>query len=292
MQLKVFKTVWGFSRWGETGSLDSALDACEEAGFDGLEMPIPETPEARRELRQKLDARGLDFIGEVCTAGSYVPRRDASLEEHLSSFQAQVENAGEVAPLFVSSMAGCDAWSISQSVEFFGKAHQIAQICGVVASFETHRSRSFFNPWTTRDILLQLPELRITCDFSHWCVVCERLIDSEPDVLELCFERAKHIHARVGFDQGAQVSDPRAPEFSLELDSHERWWHCIWDALRARGENVATMTPESGPDGYMPRLPYTQMPLGDLDEINVWVGQRQQSRFQSWLSQNDATEPD
>ena len=285
MQLKVFKTTWGFPNWGNEESLDLALGQCVAAGFHGLETPVPETSEARRLLRQKLDARGLDFIGEVCTAGSYVPRRDASLEEHLQSFQMHVENAGEIAPLFVSSMAGCDAWTVAQSVEFFGKAHEIAQSCGVMVSFETHRGRSFFNPWTTRDILLQLPELRITCDFSHWCVVCERLIDSEPDVLELCFKRAKHIHARVGFSQGAQVCDPRAPEFKAELEAHERWWTSIWDALQARGKDVATMTPEFGPDGYMPRLPYTLMPLGDLESINVWMGQRQQSRFQNRMSQ-------
>jgi len=178
-------------------------------------------------------------------------------------------------------MAGCDAWTVAQSVDFFGRAHEMARSYAVRVSFEIHRSRSFYSPWRTAEILEQLPDLRITCDFSHWCVVCERLLDSEPDVLALCFERADHIHARVGYDQGPQVPDPAAPEWAEELSAHERWWTSIWRKWREQERAWVSLTPEFGPDGYLHQLPYTRAPVADLRTINAWMGARQRERFQA-----------
>ena len=131
----------------------------------------------------------------------------------------------------------------------------------------------------------QLPELRLTCDFSHWCVVCERLIDTESDILALCADRAQHLHARVGYDQGPQVPHPAAPEHSKALAAHERWWRQIWESQRARGEAVSTMTPEFGPDGYMQCLPFTGAPVAELRQINAWMAERQKRRFAEFLTE-------
>lgn len=275
--LQLFKTLWG-----HTGTLELAVSDAVAAQFDGIEGPSPESRSERRELRAQLDDANLEFVAEICTGlgphSFYVPRRTATPGEHLSDFCREAERAVEMRALFITSMAGCDAWTLTQNVEFFGAAHEIARECGLMASFEIHRSRSLFNPWVTRDVLHQLPDLRITCDFSHWCVVCERLIDTEPDVLQVCASRAHHVHARVGNAQSAQVSDPRAPEHADALAAHERWWDMIWDAQEKRGA-ASTMTPEFGPDGYLQTLPYTQMPVADLNEINVWIGHRQRERF-------------
>ncbi len=280
MQLKVFKTLWGYR-----GSLEEALDECTADGFDGLEGPSPDTREERHALRRELDERGLDFIAEICTAGSYVPRREATIAEHLDSFERKIEGAIECGALFITSLAGCDAWSLENNVAFFQKAHQMAKQAGIVASFEIHRSRSLFNPWVTRDVLCRLPELRLTCDYSHWCVVCERLIDSEPDVLALCASRAHHIHARVGYEHGPQVPDPAAHEYSYALHAHERWWRQIWAEQRLSGREIVTMTAEFGPDGYMQTLPHTQMPVADLGAVNRWMAKRQKEQFNSWIHQ-------
>lgn len=274
MSLRLFGSLWAHG-----GDMEWLLQACQAGRFDGIEAPSPLEAQARRELRERLDGANAAFIAEVCTAGSYVPRRDAGVEEHGESFRQGVERAVEMGALFVTSMAGCDAWSVDQSVQFFGAADDVAREHGVVASFETHRGRSLYNPWTTRDVLRQLPKLRITCDFSHWCVVCERLVDSEAEALALCFERAHHIHARVGYEQGPQVSDPSAPEYLDALQAHERWWSAIWEAHKQQGRAFSTMTPEFGPDGYLHQLPHTQMPVADLKAVNGWMARRQRERF-------------
>jgi sugar phosphate isomerase/epimerase len=280
MKLKLFKTMWG-----HPGDFASAVSACRQSGWEGIEGPPPSDALARRELRAQLLGEGLEYIAEVSTAvpapGIYLPEREASIEEHLQSFREGAERATECGALFVSSMAGCDAWSCEQSVQFFGATDDVAREVGIVASFETHRGRSFYSPWVTRNILRQLPDLKLTCDFSHWCVVCERLIDTEPQVLEVCFAHAHHIHARVGYDQGPQVPDPSAPEHAHDLHAHERWWSAIWDAHEAKGHSITTMTPEFGPDGYLHQLPHTRMPVADLQGVNAWMARRQRERFEA-----------
>jgi sugar phosphate isomerase/epimerase len=277
MELRLFKTLWGHTR-----SLDEAIAAARADGLHGLEGHAPASREQRDIFRAKLAEAGLEYIAEICAAGSYVPERRASPAEHLESFRRQAEAALECAPRFLTVIAGCDAWPFARSAEFFAGAIEIARTLGVVASFETHRSRSMFNPWVTRDLLHELPALRLTCDFSHWCCVCERLIDTEPEVLALCAERAHHIHARVGYDQGPQVPHPAAPEYRAALEAHERWWRQIWRAQFARGETVSTMTPEFGPDGYLHEMPFSRTPVADLAEINAWMAARQQTRFREW----------
>ena len=275
MELKIFKTLWG-----HRGNLDEAIAGCRENGFDGIEGPPPAATAARREFQSQLSGAGLKFIAEICTAGSYVPDRQASPYKHLESLRCLAEAAMECDPQSLTVIAGCDAWSAGQSVDFFGTALRIADEFGTTFSFETHRSRSLFNPWTTRDVLLQLPDLKLTCDFSHWCVVCERLIDTEPDVLALCAERAHHVHARVGYDQGPQVPHPAAPEYRAAMEAHERWWTQIWQDQAARDMTASTMTPEFGPDGYLHCLPFTGEPVADLVEINRWMAKRQRERFE------------
>jgi len=274
MELHIFKTLWG-----HTGNLDVAIAACRKQDFAGVEGPAPAGPADRKKFRTKLAHAGLGFIAEICTAGSYVPKRRATLTDHVESLRDQAGAAMDCNPLFLTVIAGCDAWSLGQSVDFFGEALAVTDQLGVPASFETHRSRSLFNPWITRDILQQLPALRLTCDFSHWCVVCERLIDTESEVLALCAERAFHIHARVGYDQGPQVPHPAAPGHRAALEAHERWWTQIWRSQVARGMPVSTMTPEFGPDGYLHCLPFTSIPVADLSQINHWMAERERQLF-------------
>jgi hypothetical protein len=274
MRLQIFRSLWtnGFD-------LMAALDDCGDGTFDGVEGPVPAESGARREFAATLCAAGAPFIAEITTGGGYVPETGDSAR-HLDDFRRKAEASLDCSPLFLTVLAGCDAWPLAQSVDFFGRALETATELGVVASFETHRSRVTFNPWTTRQLLEQLPALRLTCDFSHWCCVCERLVlDGETGILALCAERAHHVHARVGYDQGPQVPHPDAPEHRSALHAHERWWDAIWSAAGLAGRDTATMTPEFGPDGYLHALPFSGSPVASLDEINFWMARRERERF-------------
>ena len=136
---------------------------------------------------------------------------------------------------------------------------------GLNISFETHRSRSFFNPWVTQRIVEQVPECLLTVDFSHWCVVCERLMDTELDVIHALADRVQHIHARVGYDQGPQVPHPAAPEYEYALRAHQGWWEIVW------------------PDGYLHEAPFSREPVGDLWAMNCWMGEEERRHFSEFL---------
>ena len=99
-------------------------------------------------------------------------------------------------------MAGYDAWAISKSVDFFARCQEAAAERQVTLCIETHRSRSLSTPWATLEILKQLPSLNLTCDFSHWVVVRERLLDGCDEAVAAAAHQAHHIHARVAMPKG------------------------------------------------------------------------------------------
>lgn len=279
MQLQLFKTLWGFH-----GTPAAAATMALEAGFDGLEAPAPNDDARLDEFAAALADNQLDYIAEICTGGSYVPDRKATPEQHLDDFESKLIQAKKLNPLFCNVMAGCDAWPLPTQIDFFQRAIEIADKHALICSFETHRSRSMFNPWVTRDIVRALPQLKLTCDFSHWAVVMERLPDSEWDVICEVAAHAHHIHGRVGYEQGPQVPHPAAPEYAAALTSHQRCWEAIWQSQRQRGYSLSTMTPEFGPDGYLHHLPFTNVPVADLWQINVWMGTIERAHFNAVLA--------
>jgi hypothetical protein len=102
-------------------------------------------------------------------------------------------------------------------------------------------------------------------------------------VLALAISRARHVHARVGYAQGPQVPDPRAPEYEPELLAHERWWRRIALAAKERGQESFTVTPEFGPDGYLQQAPFSKRPVADLGELNRWMALRQRANLMKLL---------
>lgn len=279
MELKLFKTLWGHN-----GTLELAIDQLLAADMHGIESPPPASVAKQEYMAGVLRSHELDYIAEVTTAGSYVPERRASLQQHLASLETKLQSCTDLNPLFVNCIGGCDAWPEAQSVEFFGRAIELADQYSIPINFETHRSRSLFNPWVTLRILEQIPAMRLTADFSHWCVVCERLLDTELDVIHALADRVHHVHARVGYDQGPQVPDPRAPEYQYALAAHQSWWEIIWQAQAEAHYGLTTMTPEFGPDGYLHEQPFTRKPVADLWALNLWLAKTEQQHYQQFFS--------
>jgi len=278
MRLQIFKTLWGHD-----GTFESAITESKKAGFDGLEGPAPENNLEAQQLKTQLENSGLAFIAEITTAGTYVPDRDASLQQHIDSFTVKLEHSLMLDPLFITCLGGCDAWAEEENVAFFTRAMELARSAGTAVSFETHRSRALYNPWVTQRIVEQLPDILLTVDFSHWCVVCERLMDTELDVIRAIADNVQHIHARIGYEQGPQVPDPRAPEYEYALRAHQRWWEIIWRSQINRQLKLTTITPEFGPDGYLHESPFNRKPVADLWELNQWVATEERNHFASFM---------
>jgi len=275
LKLEIFRTLWGY-----TASKAQALDELLAEGFDGMEARLPLQAAERAEFAAFLRANRLGYISTLFTAYDVLPEQAAAPAEHLRDLDCKLAWAAELEPRFVNVLAGNDRWPLAQQVEFFGQAIALAKRHGQLCTFETHRSRSLFNPWLTLELIRQLPDLRFTSDISHWIVTCERLLDDPADDLGAFVERVHHIQARVGYDQGPQVPHPGAPEYARELAFHQAHWESIWRAQQARGYTVTTLTPEFGADGYLHHLPFTNVPVADLWSLNVWMARTEREHFQ------------
>ena len=266
MELKLIRHLWGVEQaWEET------FPRFRAEGFTGIECRLP-VPIERGRFQRLLAAYGFAFIPQIFTDGT-------SVAEHLASFRAQVQDAVSAQPLLINAHTGSDAWSLDEAKRFYDGALAVERAAGVTVCHETHRGRYFYSPWVTRDLIKCFPDLRLCCDFSHWVCVAERLIDSELPIIRLCAELAGHVHARVGYEEGPQVPDPRAPEYLGHVEAHERWWDLVWQAQQARGMTVSTLTPEFGPPAYLHTIPHTNAPVADLWAICAWQAKRQAERF-------------
>jgi len=266
MRLILFRHLWGVD-----GAWEAVFPRFAAAGYRGIESRLPE-PADRGRFRDLLQQHGFEYIPQIFTAGE-------NADEHLASFRAQLEEALTLRPRFVNSHSGRDAFSADESGRFFAGALKIEADLGVRVVHETHRGRMLFNPWITAAMLDRFDGLRLCCDYSHWVCVCERLIDDQLPIIRQAAARCLHLHARVGYEQGPQVPDPRAPEYQRHLEAHERWWDIVWQAQQARDDAESTLTPEFGPPLYQHTLPFTDVPVSNLWAICDWQAQRQAERF-------------
>lgn len=278
MRLDSFLTLWGDQRpWDVT--ISDAL----RRGYDGIEARIPEADRLAA-CRAALGAAGCPYIAIALTGGGVIPRQDATVDDHLNDLDALLARAAALEPRFVNILGGNDRWSVAQQVDFIGGAMIMGARHGLTPSFETHRARICATPWVTLDVVSRLPDALFTADISHWVVGCERLLDDPYDDLSSFISRVHHIQARVGYDQGPQVSHPAAPEHARALGFHRDFWRVIWQEQARRGYARTTLTPECGPDGYTHTVPFTDLPLADRHEMNDWLRQDQARSFAEFLS--------
>ena len=272
MKLLLVRHLWGVD---QCSGLEQYWPRWRAAGYGALEVSwrfVADQPE----FAQFVKRNGLGWIPQVFSR-EFTP--GGTVREHLDSLRRQIEECLPLQPLLFNAHSGSDAWIPSEAEDFFGAALELERRIGFAIAHETHRMRYLGNPWATRDILKKFPALKLTCDFSHWVCVAERLLPDCDDIIQLAAQHCHHLHARVGCEEGPQVSDPRAPEWAPHVAAHERWWDLVWDSQKQRGMTVRTLTPEFGPPLYLHTLPHTQTPVADLADICDWQARRQAARF-------------
>ncbi len=261
MEIRIARALWGMT---EGGTLAEKVRLIAEAGFSAVESSLPDCePTAWRRL---MADHGLMGIIQI-----YPARREA--------IRAALEQAAPFEPALIVSHSGRDRMSHEEGCAYFEEALKVEQALGIPIGHETHRHRLFYSPWDTARYLKAFPELRITADFSHWCVVCESLLEDMGDFLDVAMDRAIHIHSRVGHHEGPQVPHPAAPEYAECLAAHERWWNAIRARHEKRGAGRLSVTTEFGPPGYMQTLPFTNQPVADLWKVCVWMKERLEERW-------------
>jgi sugar phosphate isomerase/epimerase len=256
--------------WGMGGSLPDKLDQIASAGYSGIEAPVGMYD--AQTLAPALDDHGLGFVGMLFVEDAEALKR--GLEEALAS-GAEMANVH----------AGKDWWDFDRGCRFWEEALAVVGDSPLRVAFETHRGRILHSPAATAAYLRRFTELELTADFSHWTCVCESMLADQEEAVSLAVSRTALIHARVGHEQGPQVPDPRAPDWSRYVEQFELWWDRILDAATQRGESVVRVDPEFGPPNYMPTEPYSGRPTADLWDVCLWMRDRLAMR---WAGDSDA----
>jgi sugar phosphate isomerase/epimerase len=266
MKLQLVRHLWGVEL-----SWESAFPKIAAEGFTAIETSLP-TAETASKWSDLLKQHHFAYVAMAFTDG-------ADVAGHVQSFRTQIEQAKKLGAQQLTCHSGADSFSPAEANAFFKEVLAIEKSVGLPVGHETHRRRLLFNPWQARDLMEAHPTLKLCADFSHWVCVAERLLTGCDDIITLAASRTLHVHARVGFEEGPQVTDPRAPEWAEHVKTHEGWWDQVWNAQEKNGMKVSTLTPEFGPPGYMHTLPYTRQPVANLWDICKWMADRQAGRF-------------
>ncbi len=274
MEVKFYCPLWGSTHL----SFERFCQKVRDDGFDGVEMGLPLDPLMRAEHLDILESFGLALIGQ------HYETLEQNFDLHKEIYRRHLENLVEARPIFVNSQTGKDYFTFEQNSALIQIAADVSAASGVHIVHETHRGKFTFAAHITRDYCERIPGLRLGLDISHWCAVAESMLEDQQDAVDMAIERADHIHSRVGFQEGPQVTDPRVEECKEALDHHLRWWDRVLERMGREGRSLATITTEFGPAPYMMHLPFTQQPVTSQWEVNVYMKDLLKERYRHFQS--------
>ncbi len=264
----VFATKWGYQKGWE-----DFVRNVKDAGYDGIEVWLPRAEE-RRLVTELL--KDYDLKWGILVAGS-----DPDFTTHKGHFSTALHDAihAELRPEYINCHSGRDFFEFEENAQLIEMTLEAETKHEIPIYHETHRRRMLYTAPSTRKFINRYPQMTLTLDISHWCVVHESLLEDQQESVNLALSRTRHIHARVGHEEAAQVSEPRAPEWSKAVDAHLKWWDKVVENSIAAGETSMTFLTEFGPPHYLPTLPYTKQPVADQWDINVFMKDLIKSRY-------------
>jgi hypothetical protein len=278
MRFSLYKTLWGAVGAGAPhATFADAMPVIAAEGWDGVAFAL---------IAHEFDA-GLGTTEELA---DLCAQHDLGLaimlhtfgetpRDHLADLESGLKSLASLHPHHVICHGGLDSFSHDQGVEFLSEAIAVADGLGIRVGHETHRGRILHSPWVTQRMLAEVPGLELVVDLSHWVVVAERLIDEFGDVIAACGSNAIHVDARVGHEQGPQVSDPEESRWSTHTEAFHRWWAALWSAASDAGRDELVFVPEYGPAPYQPIDSAMIDPGADLWDVSRRAGQRLRDHF-------------
>ena len=276
MQPNHFKPIILATNWGYEGSLDSFCNKVKLAGYDGIEMWWPMDQKEQQLLFDTLKKYDL-AIGFLCGVGNEEATKHSAAFKHMVN--SLLDNTQQK-PLYINCHSGKDYFSFDANNEIIEFTIAQSKKSGIPICHETHRSRMLYSAPITKQFMEKNEALRITLDISHWCNVHESLLHDQENTVQMALSRTDHIHARIGHAEGPQVNDPRAPEWATTVQRHLEWWDAIVQMKIKNGATTMTFLTEFGPPNYMPTMPYSQQPISNQWDINVYMMELIRKRYQ------------
>jgi len=272
MKLLTYCPLWGMSDL----PLEAALQKIKNAGYDGAEIALDPRRMDFGEVKNLFDGIGLRMIAQHPYA------QGRSREEYIDYYLPTLEMMADLKPDKINCHTGKDYFSVDDNKMILEEAISIGDKKGISMAHEIHRGTFSYAPPMIQEYLNAFPTLKLTADFSHWCVVTESLLENHSESLNSAIARCIHIHARVGAGETPQVTHPAAPEHEEALKQHTDWWHSIFLEQKKAGLEAFTVTCEFGPVPYMPTVPFTNQPISSQWEVNAFMKKYISEQFQSW----------
>jgi sugar phosphate isomerase/epimerase len=267
MQIKYSFPYWGSDHLSPSQFLANLLND----GFDGAELFLQPPGKLADEFLLAIEnVRKTNPNFYFITLQLPFPRND-SVAEHIKIMEENFKNLSSLNPLFINSHTGKDYFSFDDNCRIIDAAMNFSAKRGIRILHETHRGRFSFHAATLIPYLEKFPSMELVGDFSHFCTVSESMLDDQEDIISRIIPHVSHIHARIGHEQGPQVNDPQAPEWQGHLEKFLNWWQKIIAIKKSSSHSFFTISPEFGPIPYMPATPYSQQPLSNQWENNVFM---------------------
>ncbi|CAJ1960378.1 unnamed protein product [Cylindrotheca closterium] len=286
-ELKLIKTLWGI----DDPLSPELLKSIKEEGYHGIEVIRLAWTFDKDLLVKSLNESGLAVVCQIHTSGGYLKDDEYiycgayDVASHQEDLKKQLLECKELIDIvnvggFINIHGGLDAWSKSEALEFLEfSLKEIEQtVPETMVTFETHRQRLFGSPFQTRDLLSSpsLAKLKLNADLSHWYCACERVFNPNedrdkiwwPELIKTICGHCEYIHARFGWAQGPQMSDPSAKECDVERTLQLQVWKQLMQEQLNRNPSPVSIyaSPEFGPPPYMPVKPHSQEPVASLPD--------------------------
>lgn len=260
-----------YPRWGaEAIPWPAFLASIKSEGFAGVEWNPDGAPATERDaVMGLLKQMQLDYAIVTTVAAPYTGFKEYmtqlnTLLEQLTDAQAFV-----LQPLFITMQTGREFFTDAQILRCDELMGSFQQKKGIPIYHETHRNKWAYAVHRLPPIIEKCAGIGLTLDVSHWFCVSEGYLPDQQAAVSMAIEQAHHIHARVGFDQGPQVSDPALSEYEQALNEHLKIWDHWLARRRDKGYEVSTITPEFGPPPYM--VTKAENPQEEQWRLNLWM---------------------
>jgi sugar phosphate isomerase/epimerase len=258
--------------WGcEKDSANTFLDKVLAAGYEGVEIKLPSEESFIQDFFERIEQIRAENPNFMLVLQQLSTPENESVGEYITKMQAKLRELAALKSHFINSHTGKDYYTFAENCRVLEAAMEIEAETNIPIFHEIHRGRFSFHAPTLLPYLEKFPNLQLVGDFSHFCVVSESLLQGQEEMLEKIIPHIAHIHARVGSEQAPQVSDPSAPEWKTHLQCFTNWWQQILENGKQKGISEMSITPEFGAVPYLPVLPFTQQPIANQWNNNLFM---------------------
>ena len=255
MEIKFFCPRWG----SEKLPWDAFIKKVKKSGFDGIEWAVP--GEIKHRELDKVCSLAERY--ELLLIAQHNDTHHGHFSEHQEAYGAWLKKIFPYPWHKINSQTGKDYFSFEQN-------KKLIELAGPKVIHETHPGRFSFAAHITKSFIDKMPNLRLTLDASHWVNGTASYLCDQAEAMQAAISRTSHIHARVGFSAGPQVTNPELDVWQEALQAHIAWWDEIFKINPS-----VSVTCEFGPFPYMPYQRNNQW------EINLFMRRLFRERYES-----------